>query len=208
VQKGYLFIFEGPDGVGKTSLSKVVQEQLTLKGKDSVTLSFPGKQAGTLGAVIYNIHHQPTSFNIKSLHPASRQVLHIAAHIEAIQDTILPLLKEGKIVLLDRYWWSTVVYGKAEGINTLALDAMIQVESYFWENKLPDGVFLLSREHSLKKELSLYQWKELKTRYTQLKIQEAAKYPIFDVANETTIQETSDQIVSKILEIIHHANTS
>ena len=145
LKTGYLFVFEGPDGVGKTSIISELNAQLNSHDLPIVNLSFPGKQDQTLGKLIYAIHHDSDSYGVSKMHPASKQILHIAAHIDSIENTIVPLLNSGKIILLDRFWWSTVVYGKSEGIKEDVLDTMIKLENYFWENKQPDGLFLLQR---------------------------------------------------------------
>ncbi len=110
---GKLLIFEGPDGVGKTT---IVQE---LKAKLSVEnfkfLSFPGREEGTLGNAIYRMHHSPQEFGIKVMSELARQTLHIAAHIDVIETRIKPWIAEGKNVVLDRFWWSTLVYGSVGG---------------------------------------------------------------------------------------------
>ena len=166
---GYLFILEGPDGIGKTTIIEEVFKQLGNYKLPVSKLSFPGKQVGTLGKLVYDIHHNIESFGVSKIHQASLQMLHVAAHIDTIQHIILPSLQAGEIVLLDRYWWSTVVYGKAEGIEEEVLDTMIKLENYFWENKQPEGVFLLQRNSPLREEVPLAKWNKLKEEYTILK---------------------------------------
>src|SRR5713101_3899196 len=106
---GNLIIFEGPDGSGKTTLSSALAETLLAKGMDCEHLAFPGREDGSLGKQVYRVHHDPRSAGIEALTPTSLQVLHIAAHIDAIESRIFPALHAGKSIILDRFWWSTWV---------------------------------------------------------------------------------------------------
>lgn len=207
-KQGSLFVFEGPDGVGKTTIIKAVRQKLKDYSTKIIALSFPGKQAGTLGRLVYNFHHDISAFNVSDVHPVSLQLLHIAAHIDTISKAIIPLIEEGNIVLLDRYWWSTVVYGKKAGIKEVVLHNMIDIENHFWGNHLPKGVFLLSRTTPLKDELNLDEWNVIKAEYAALKNREEKKYPIFEVFNETTLEEISTFLTLKILEITNDADTT
>src|SRR5687767_6166927 len=114
---GKLIVFEGPDGVGKTVISAAVTEHLKALGEPTKLLTFPGREPGTLGRLIYDVHHDPAHFGVAALTPASKQALHIAAHLDAIERAIIPTLRAGRHVLLDRFWWSTWVYGTVGGMN-------------------------------------------------------------------------------------------
>lgn len=96
---GKLFVFEGPDGVGKTTLSKTFSDYLNATGIQCDYLSFPGRETGSLGRHIYELHHDPNRFGIKAVDPASLQLLHIAAHIDLIGQCILPKLAAGRYVV-------------------------------------------------------------------------------------------------------------
>ena len=77
---GKLYVFEGPDGVGKSALSRRFAQQLVALGTDCEYLAFPGNDEGTLGKHIYDLHHDAQRYGIRALRPASLQVLHVAAH--------------------------------------------------------------------------------------------------------------------------------
>jgi dTMP kinase len=94
-----LFVFEGPDQVGKSSVTLGAEQRLRKAGVACVRLSFPGDDPGTLGRHVYELHHAPASYGVESVLPLSLQLLHIAAHVDAIERRILPWLRAGTTVL-------------------------------------------------------------------------------------------------------------
>ena len=137
VGAGKLIVFEGPDGVGKSMLARSLCERLMDGGIRSKYTTFPGMCPGTIGPIIYDIHHDPASFSIRELSPTSLQALHIAAHLDAIERSIMRSLNDGVWVVLDRFWWSTRVYGSVSGVDRRVLDAMINVERLQWGDTQP-----------------------------------------------------------------------
>src|ERR1700722_2011213 len=131
--RGTLIVFEGPDGVGKTTLGRRLTDYLTSKGIASRYTSFPGHEPGTLGRLVYEIHHHPAQFGIDKLEPTTCQLLHVASHIDALRRTIRPALLAGEVVVMDRFWWSTLVYGRTGGADPESLSAMIGLEKHHWE---------------------------------------------------------------------------
>jgi thymidylate kinase len=122
---GKLLVFEGPDKTGKSSLAHGVTTWLEARGASPVLLGFPGNRPGTLGNLVYRVHHHPEDYGIRKLNPLSLQTLHIAAHIDAIEQVILPALRSGAWVVLDRFWWSTFVYGLAGNVDGRSLELLI-----------------------------------------------------------------------------------
>lgn len=197
---GSLFVLEGPDGIGKTTIASALAEELRMQDKEVELLSFPGKETGTLGLHVYELHHEPEKFNINSLDPVALQTLHIAAHIDLIGRKILPLLTDGKIVILDRYWWSTVVYGRNFGIPEAFLESMVALEEVAWNGIRPKTVFLIDGKEPFRKELSLTKWKRLRNCYRQYVIESNAY-------NVEVINNSGDicKVVSKIAGLIKKA---
>lgn len=142
-----LFVFEGPDGVGKTTVISLVEKQLQESGVACTQLAFPGNELGTLGDHIYKLHHLSESFGVRRISPTSLQLLHVAAHIDAIEQRILPLLNGGTTILLDRYWWSTWVYGTASGVPEDQVKAMLDLERLSWKSTRPKVIFLFRRSN-------------------------------------------------------------
>lgn len=144
-KKGRLIVFEGVDGVGKTTLSSRLADYLTQNDEKCIYLAFPGQKPLSLGKHIHNLHHRPTDYGIESIHPVSLQMLHVAAHIDAIENTIKPCLEEGYTIILDRFWWSTKAYGIWSGINKTLINRIISIELECLDGLSFDILFYIER---------------------------------------------------------------
>jgi thymidylate kinase len=142
---GQLLVLEGLDGSGKSTLSAALETELRARSIECVRVSFPGRTPQTLGALVYDIHHSGHE-RFSSLSPTSLQALHVAAHIDSIESTICPALRQGKVVILDRFWWSMWAYGLAAGIPKSSLLALKRLELLHWGSVRPRVVFLLRRD--------------------------------------------------------------
>lgn len=198
VKRGKLFVLEGPDGVGKSTLTYALTEHLNSTGMQCDHFSFPGNEAGTLGRHIYDFHHNPAQFGVQSINPTSKQVLHIAAHLDAIERSILPTLASGRSIVLDRFWWSTWVYGRVSGIDPHSLEAMLDVEFAHWKEIRPTVVFLLSRTAPLDRDEPITLWNKLCATYAELAEEQKQYYPVQIVNNDHDITETLDQMFGTI----------
>ena len=195
---GKLYVFEGPDGVGKSTLADWFLSYLRESGIRCILLSFPGKETGTLGKHVYELHHDLSRFEIKTLAPASLQLLHVAAHIDAIENRIKPLLAEGTTVVLDRFWWSTFVYGLVAGASRLVLDRMVALERTVWDPVQPDSLFLVTRSEPLRSEPAEL-WPRWREQYLRLGDAEQKNHPVVVVPNESLPEAKSRILESSIL---------
>lgn len=103
---GYICVFEGPDGGGKTTMVKRVVAMLKSYGYDPLFYRGPG---GTqFGESMRN-----AMFN-KDLPfpPCNEAMTHamMASHAQVTHEVLLPQKKLGKLILLDRYVESTYSY--------------------------------------------------------------------------------------------------
>lgn len=141
--RGKLIVFEGVDATGKTTLCKELCASLRQQCRIR-HCHFPGTQKGTLGELIYRIHHlHRTEFGVLTIDPCSLQLLHIAAHVDTIESEIKPALRDGEWVILDRFWWSAYVYGLDDGVPETQLQLMVDIEKKAWGSVLPDILFLV-----------------------------------------------------------------
>ena len=191
---GNLYVFEGPDGTGKTTLAKAFSAYLASIGRKSRHFSFPGTCSGTLGKHIYEIHHELANVEITSINATSLQLLHVASHIDAIESEILPELRAGNSIVLDRFWWSTIVYGRVYGANIDSLNKLIEIEKIHWSDVKPSCIFYLKRKNTLKFN-SVKNWNELIQAYDRLVLQENRFSRIEHISNESSQEDALSQII-------------
>lgn len=196
---GQLIVFEGPDGTGKSRLSSELSQALRVKGVEVLHIAFPGTVPGSLGELVYQLHHDTAPFNIRNLEGSALQCLHVAAHLDAIEQTIKPAIKRGVTVILDRFWWSTAVYGAVGGVPRELLDALIRVEHIAWGELKPSRVFVLERSSPLKN-VPKVKWEKFKMEYKALAIQERGQYPVHVIDNKTTVAEALNCITRALFE--------
>lgn len=198
INTGKLIILEGPDGVGKTSIAHAINNHLQAHNIASDYMAFPGKEAGTLGSLVYDIHHNSQKYGINKINSASLQLLHVAAHIDEIENRIRPVLQAGRHLVLDRYWWSTWVYGSVFGVDKVMLRKMIELELSAWGDLLPDCVILVNRKESFRGNELGDNWGKIRDTYFQLLADEKDKYPTAIIENEKKF----DDAVSETLRIV------
>lgn len=194
---GKLLIFEGPDGVGKLS---IVQELKRRLPPDPFEFrSFPGRDEGTLGKAIYPIHHTPEEFGIEVMSALAKQALHVAAHIDVIETRIRPWIAAGKNVVLDRFWWSTLVYGSVGGGDQKALKRLVAAEESVWGDIKPSTAFLVDRDSPIDREgEDLSAWQRLRDEYAQLAALESGKYSVVKISNTASLKDAVDRAAASI----------
>ena len=127
---------EGPEGSGKSSQLPDLAEFLRGQGWDVLTTREPG---GTpIGDQIRQILMR---LDNQELHPRTEILLFLASRAQLVEQVIKPALREGKLVLCDRFGDSTLAYqGYGHGLNLDTLRTMLD----FATDKLkPDLTLLL-----------------------------------------------------------------
>lgn len=187
---GQLLAFEGAHHCGKTSISLRVAEKLSaIPGREVLWRAFPGRVDGTLGALIYDLHHHPEGHLQRTPSPLALQALHIAAHIDNIQAELAAALASGVTVVLDRCWWSTWVHGLDGGCDEALLNRLIDIERQLW-GAVNCTCFLIRRPEAYTPRLV-----EL---YEVIARREQAVHPVEYIENDDSIDAVVDRIVSML----------
>ena len=113
LNRGRLIALEGLDGVGKTTQARLLARHLTQLGLPVILTREPTE--GYFGQKIRQI----IIHGRQGLTPAAELDLFIADRREHVQEVIQPALADGKIVITDRYYFSSMAYQGALGLNPL-----------------------------------------------------------------------------------------
>lgn len=124
--RGKLVVFEGCEGSGKSTQLRLLSEYLKERGVDFILTREPG--GSEISEQIRNIILNGKN---TAMCDECEALLYAAARIQHLKETIEPALKAGKLVVCDRYVYSSLAYqGYArglgeefiEGINRRAID--------------------------------------------------------------------------------------
>jgi len=201
-QPGKLIIIEGPDGVGKTAIATDLSRRLNELGHCCELFAFPGNKLGTLGKLIHEIHHRPSQYGINHVSPTAAQALHLAAHLDSVEETILPALRSGRHVVLDRFWWSMWVYGLVSGVRKNILRRMVDLEQSIWRGVNPLGLFLIRRSEPIRRNEPKELWLTLYHQYDALAKGEGTKHPVFFIENTRTLDDAVGSILTALSQLM------
>ncbi len=179
-----LIVFEGVDAVGKSTLAAHSHSLIVGFNPSAELLSFPGQRSGSLGRLVYELHHNPKPLGVERISPLALQTLHIAAHLDAITSIILPSIASNRWVVLDRFWWSTWVYGRAAGIDPRTLDSLIHAEKLTLGGLKPSVVFLVERSAPFGSASPDADFNKLTTLYQELSAMERAQYEVVHLLDQ------------------------
>ena len=126
-----LIVFEGIDGSGKTSLSRLFLQYLTRKGIPAVWLREPSDSA--LGDKIRCVAQEN-----EQISPQQELDFFIEDRRWDVENNILPALRAKKTVVLDRYFYSNACYQGARGLD---MNAIIDLNLAFAPQ--PDLTFII-----------------------------------------------------------------
>lgn len=105
MNKSLFITFEGIDGVGKSTQLNLVYHKLIDLGYECLKTHEPG--GTTLGHRIRQLLLDP---EIEEMAENTEALLYAADRAQHIQEVIKPALKEGKIVICDRFLDSSIAY--------------------------------------------------------------------------------------------------
>src|SRR5450759_981694 len=102
-KKGVFIVIEGLDGSGKTTQAILLAKRLSQSHKTILTAE-PSR--GKIGAFI----RESCLYEEKRLPTEAEALLFAADRVEHVQKEIKPALDEGKLVICDRYVYSSLAY--------------------------------------------------------------------------------------------------
>jgi len=134
--EGLFITFEGIEGCGKTTQAKLLYEYLINRNIECVLTHEPG---GTLiSEKIREILLDKKNYNMVYL---TELFLYLASRSQHTFEKIIPALKNGKIVICDRYFDSTLAY-QGEGRN-IPKQKVFEINNFATGGLIPHLTFLI-----------------------------------------------------------------
>ncbi|MEM2098988.1 MAG: dTMP kinase [Candidatus Bathyarchaeia archaeon] len=154
-KKGLFICIEGLDGCGKTTHAKLLAKRLRLS-HGAVYTAEPSR--GKIGVFI----RKSFLYGEKRLSSSVEALLFAADRLEHVQREVLPALREGRLVISDRYIYSSLAYQGAAG---LSIDWIKKINEYapcadlavFIDVDPQVALQRLKRRHSVMENLSTQQ---------------------------------------------------
>jgi len=110
-RRGVFIVFEGIDGSGKSTHIKALAKELKGRGYNVIQTSEPSKDR------IGNFIRMYAERNDHRLTPETEALLFAADRFEHVMTVVEPALKRGRIVISDRYLYSSLAYQGAGGLD-------------------------------------------------------------------------------------------
>ena len=203
---GFFITFEGIEGSGKSTQALLLANALREKGYDVLLTREPGGPA--ISEAIRKILLDPEYYEML---PETEMLLYMASRSQHTGQWILPALKEGKVVISDRYYDSTIAYqGAARDLDYKIIETITHFATY---NTDPMLTFLIDlpvevgRKRIQSRKLDRL---ELETIEFHQKVREqylfiASKYAFrYDVISGDDMVDTIHQkVLERALELIN-----
>lgn len=202
MRKGYFLTLEGPDGSGKSTVAERLLKELNGLGYEVVLTREPG---GT--EIGEDIREILLSNRNSEMYSRTEALLYAASRAQHVSEKIRPAIEAGKIVISDRFVYSSLAYqGIARG---LGVNEVMGINEFAMDKMYPDRVifFDISPEITLKRktigrELDRLEMEGLNFHnlvYNGYK-EAIAKYPHNVI--EIDADKTEDEVFKNCLKII------
>jgi len=133
---GILISLEGGEGGGKTTQAVLLREKLEKSGREVVAVREPG---GTV--ISEQIREVVLSSKNQGITDLTEVLLFQAARAQIYQEVVIPALKDGKVVIMDRTRDSSVVYqGMVRGVGRSKIEKLNDIST---QRTLPHLTLLL-----------------------------------------------------------------
>lgn len=191
---GAFIVIEGLDGSGKTTQAKLLTAKLSQNYRALYTAE---PSQGKIGTFV----RQSCLYEKKRLSPDVEALLFAADRVEHVENEIKPALREGRLVICDRYVYSSLAYQGSAGLN---IDWIKEVNKYALK---PDfSVFVdvtpetvLQRLHRKK---SVMETLEIQKKVRDIYLQFAARGDLFIIKGDRPVEEVSEDLTETVLKFL------
>jgi dTMP kinase len=199
---GVFIAFEGGEGTGKSTQSKLLKEWLETRGESVVLSREPG---GTdLGKDLRKIL---LGHETGVISPRAEALLYAADRAHHVFSVIRPALAEGKVVITDRYFDSSIAYqgagrvlspGEVARISRWATESLFPTLTFFIDMPAEVGLGRLKSRDRLEAEPLAFH-ERVRNEFLQIASMDPERYLIVNGLQE--IDEIHEQIISRVGEL-------
>ncbi|MFA5084059.1 MAG: dTMP kinase [Candidatus Paceibacterota bacterium] len=191
---GKFIVFEGLDGSGQSTQAGLLKNFLVKKGCRTV-LTKESTMDSAAGRLIRKVLDGK-----KKIPPKKLQELYAEDREQHLKKVVVPNLKKGKIVISDRYFFSSFAYGSLDAPLSYLLkinDKFLMPDLAFFINTKPETCVLRIERRGKKKTLFERKEKLKKVHQNYKKIIKKFRNVII-IDGEGSIKETHRRIIKKI----------
>ncbi|HEY5561339.1 MAG TPA: dTMP kinase [Clostridiaceae bacterium] len=136
MKKGLLIVLEGPDGCGKSTQIKLLEQYFKEKGEEVLCTREPG--GANISEKIRTIILDNKNINMS---PMCEALLCAASRAQLVEEVIKPAIEKGVMVICDRFVTSSIVY---QGIGrNLGIDNIKSINEAALSGLIVDFTFML-----------------------------------------------------------------
>jgi dTMP kinase len=200
--KGIFIAFEGGEGSGKSTQSKLLKKWLEEEGEDVLLSREPG---GTeLGKDLRRILLDHSTGEIS---PRAEALLYAADRAHHVFSKIRPALERGEVVITDRYFDSSIAYqgagrvlvpGEVARISRWSTESLFPTLTILIDQPAEIGLSRLKSKDRLEVEPIDFH-ERIRQEYLQLTLLDPERYLVVD--GRQTIEEIHSEIIARVGEI-------
>ena len=193
--KGVFICVEGLDGCGKTTQTKLLVRKLGNMGWDAVYTAEPSR--GKIGKFIqkYCLHGE------KRTSPIVEALLFAADRFEHVEREVISALNEGKIVVSDRYVYSSLAYQGATGLDLKWIEMInehaIRPDLAIFVDVEPEAVI-----KRLKPKKSVMENLETQRKVREVYVKFVEKGKLVRIDGNKSTKEVADDVLKVVLRFL------
>jgi dTMP kinase len=200
--KGTFIVFEGGEGIGKSTQAKLLKAWLEQEGESVVLTREPG--GSDLGIEIRKIL---LSHSTGEISPRAEALLYAADRAHHVYSVIRPALAAGQIVIGDRYFDSSIAYqgagrvlepGEVARISRWATESLFPTLTIIIDLPAEIGLGRLKSKDRLESQPIDFH-ERVRQEFLQLSLLDPERYFIVD--GNKSIEETHAEIITRVSEI-------
>jgi dTMP kinase len=200
--KGIFIVFEGGEGIGKSTQSKLLKAWLEQEGENVVLSREPG--GSDLGIEIRKIL---LSHSTGEISPRAEALLYAADRAHHVYSVIRPALAAGEVVISDRYFDSSIAYqgagrvlepGEVARISRWATESLFPTLTIIIDLPAEIGLARLKNKDRLESQPLAFH-ERVRQEFLQLALLDPERY--FVVDGNQSIEATHTEIISRVSEI-------